>query len=136
MNAFSQRITKGSILVPNAENYARHAVESSGNDHDTTGGAAASWLQHQFKVQYQLKTVLYEEGDPVVDHLQEVSNPFQRTVMKLVTKASQWRKIGKRGRRRKSGEALNVRITSIAGISERQSLVRYTIQSRAQKRPR
>ncbi|GBP18816.1 hypothetical protein EVAR_93244_1 [Eumeta japonica] len=40
--------------------------------------------------------------------------------VKFVTKASQWRKTTTRGRRRKSRGALNLRIVSFAGSSERQ----------------
>ncbi|GBP83921.1 hypothetical protein EVAR_89643_1 [Eumeta japonica] len=43
--------------------------------------------------------------------------------MKLVTKASHWRKIGSLGHIRKGRGVLNLRITSIAGSSERQSFV-------------
>ncbi|GBP33766.1 hypothetical protein EVAR_17094_1 [Eumeta japonica] len=51
----------------------------------------------------------------------------ETAVAKLATKASQWRKIGTRGRRRKVGKALKLRITSFAGNSERQSFVRCTV---------
>ncbi|GBP32697.1 hypothetical protein EVAR_16860_1 [Eumeta japonica] len=47
--------------------------------------------------------------------------------MKLATKASQRHEVGNRGRRRKGRAALNLRITSIAGNSERQSFVGYTV---------
>ncbi|GBP64176.1 hypothetical protein EVAR_35565_1 [Eumeta japonica] len=46
--------------------------------------------------------------------------------MKLVTKASQWRKM-RRGRRRKGREAFNLRDASFVGNSERQSFVRCTV---------
>ncbi|GBP32682.1 hypothetical protein EVAR_16845_1 [Eumeta japonica] len=47
--------------------------------------------------------------------------------VKLVTKASQRRRTGTRGRRRKGREALNLRIESFAGNSEGQSFVRRTV---------
>ncbi|GBP15707.1 hypothetical protein EVAR_93902_1 [Eumeta japonica] len=50
-------------------------------------------------------------------------NARNSAVVKLVTKASQWRKIGTRGRRSKGRGALNLRITSFAGNAERQSFV-------------
>ncbi|GBP65671.1 hypothetical protein EVAR_98384_1 [Eumeta japonica] len=49
------------------------------------------------------------------------STMHETTAVRLVTKASQRRKIGMRGWRRKDREALNLRITSFAGNSERQS---------------
>ncbi|GBP47928.1 Chaoptin [Eumeta japonica] len=46
---------------------------------------------------------------------------------KLVTKESQWCKIGMLGQRRKGQRVLNLRITSFAGNSERQSFVRLLV---------
>ncbi|GBP80166.1 hypothetical protein EVAR_97360_1 [Eumeta japonica] len=54
-------------------------------------------------------------------------NAQNSAAVKIVTKASQWRKIGRGGRRRKSRGVLNLRITSFVSNSDRQSLVRYTI---------
>ncbi|GBP90085.1 hypothetical protein EVAR_50078_1 [Eumeta japonica] len=53
-------------------------------------------------------------------------NARNSAAVKLVTKTSQWRKTGKRGRRRKNRGALNLRIESFAGNSQRQSFVRCT----------
>ncbi|GBP49761.1 hypothetical protein EVAR_81380_1 [Eumeta japonica] len=47
--------------------------------------------------------------------------------VKLVTKASQWREIGTR--RRRGRGVIQLRITSFAGNSERQSFVRCTVPS-------
>ncbi|GBP18910.1 hypothetical protein EVAR_20442_1 [Eumeta japonica] len=54
-------------------------------------------------------------------------NPQNSTSVKFVPKASQWRKIGSRVRRRKGRGALNLRIASFAGNSERRSFVRCTV---------
>ncbi|XP_053604728.1 inactive hydroxysteroid dehydrogenase-like protein 1 [Plodia interpunctella] len=37
INAFSQKLLEGSLLVPDAETYSRHAVETLGRVHNTTG---------------------------------------------------------------------------------------------------
>ncbi|GBP65654.1 hypothetical protein EVAR_53464_1 [Eumeta japonica] len=54
-------------------------------------------------------------------------NARNSAAVKLVTKASQWRIIGTRGRRRECRGALNRRIASLAGNSEWQSFVRCTV---------
>ncbi|GBP44804.1 Endoplasmic reticulum junction formation protein lunapark [Eumeta japonica] len=50
----------------------------------------------------------------------------ETAAVKLVTKASQGREIGTRGRRRKYRGLLNLRIASIAGVSERQTFRKKT----------
>ncbi|GBP82121.1 hypothetical protein EVAR_43467_1 [Eumeta japonica] len=56
-------------------------------------------------------------------------NVRNSAAVKLVTKASQWRKIGTQRKRRKSRGMFNLRITSFTGNSERQSVVRCTVVS-------
>ncbi|GBP78669.1 Histone-lysine N-methyltransferase SETMAR [Eumeta japonica] len=60
-----------------------------------------------------------------------VRNAQNYAAVQLVTKASQWRKIGTRGKRRKIRRVLNLRITSFAANSERQSVVRCTLLLRS-----
>ncbi|GBP50401.1 hypothetical protein EVAR_30109_1 [Eumeta japonica] len=55
-------------------------------------------------------------------------NHTSTATLKLVTKASQWPKIGTLMRRRKAWRALNLRIASFAGNSERQSFVLCTVR--------
>ncbi|GBP63581.1 Leucine-rich repeat flightless-interacting protein 2 [Eumeta japonica] len=57
-------------------------------------------------------------------------NARNSAAAKLVTKALQWRKKGKRGGRRWGRGALNLRIASFASNSERQSFVRCTAEQR------
>ncbi|GBP03289.1 hypothetical protein EVAR_69230_1 [Eumeta japonica] len=49
--------------------------------------------------------------------------------VKLVRKATQWRKMGRKRRRRQGRGALDLSIASLAGNSERQSFVRCTVRS-------
>ncbi|GBP06229.1 hypothetical protein EVAR_3581_1 [Eumeta japonica] len=57
------------------------------------------------------------------------STTHETAAVKIVTKASQWRKIGPRERRKGRGVS-NLRITSFAGNSERPSFVRCTVRLR------
>ncbi|GBP64450.1 hypothetical protein EVAR_19902_1 [Eumeta japonica] len=50
------------------------------------------------------------------------------TAVKLVTKASRWRKLGMRGRKKKGRGVPNPRIASFAGNSERQIFARCTVR--------
>ncbi|GBP17120.1 hypothetical protein EVAR_17247_1 [Eumeta japonica] len=50
---------------------------------------------------------------------------YETAAVKLVTKASQWRKIGKREIRKTGWGAQNLRITTFARTSGRQSFVLY-----------
>ncbi|GBP56333.1 hypothetical protein EVAR_28913_1 [Eumeta japonica] len=54
-------------------------------------------------------------------------NSRNPATVKLVTKALQWRKIGKQGERRKGRGAVNLRIASPAGNSECYSFMSYTV---------
>ncbi|GBP55517.1 hypothetical protein EVAR_36240_1 [Eumeta japonica] len=63
------------------------------------------------------------------------STTHETVAVKLVTKASQWRKIGTRRSRRKGRGALNLRIASFARNSEQQSFVRCTVPQPAVRAP-
>ncbi|GBP15762.1 hypothetical protein EVAR_93944_1 [Eumeta japonica] len=54
-------------------------------------------------------------------------NAQNSAAVKLIIKASQWRKIGTPGRRRRGRGALYLRIASFADTSEGQSFVPYTV---------
>ncbi|GBP17936.1 Apolipoprotein D [Eumeta japonica] len=94
---------------------------------------------------YELPVI--EEGNPVIlpgqcDSNIAVVNNFNLDQYKarnfatvnLVTKVSQWRKTGMRGRRRMGRGALKLRIALFAGNTERQGFVRCIVQVRASRR--
>ncbi|GBP27287.1 hypothetical protein EVAR_77301_1 [Eumeta japonica] len=95
------------------------------------------WYQN-----YILKILEEEKADKNNDYSIELASELQRystthetAAAKLVTKASQWHKIGRRRRRRKGRGTLNLRITSFAGNPDWQSFVLNSPQPKSKLGP-
>ncbi|GBP88760.1 MAP kinase-activated protein kinase 2 [Eumeta japonica] len=76
-------------------------------------------------LQVQIKS-LENSNNTLLNKRRNKYNARNSAAVKLITKATQWRKIGMRGRRRKGRGALNLRVASFTG-NPQESFVRCTV---------